>query len=516
MRPVLLALLVAAPAVAQTLGETTFPNAGAPEAQAPFFRGLLLLHSFEYDAAREAFREAQALDPGFAMAYWGEALTHNHPIWMEQDLDAALEALGRLAPTPEARLALAPTEREKDYLRALHVLYGEGPKEDRDDAYAEAAAALAARYPDDLDAASFYALALLGTAHEGRDFSTYMRAAAVAEEVFDRNPRHPGAAHYLIHAYDDPVHAPLGLRAARAYAEIAPDASHALHMPSHIYVALGEWDEAAEMNRRSFEAARAATGARGAPLNGHGWHALYWLGYIEAQRGRYEEARALLDRAADLVAADVTPRARSNFYSMLTSYVVETSDYSVVQGRYDVALDELGSTPVVRARYAEGLAALARGEVAAAEAALAALRARMADDPPPGETATALALEAQILRAKGETDAALARISEAAAVEDAMPLDFGPPFPVKPTHELWGEMLLDLGRPAEARAQFEEALERAPRRALALFGLLQSAHALGDDQATEGVQAVLEAMWHDADSDLRRLTGERPSLPLGE
>src|SRR5690606_15789431 len=169
---------------------------------------------------------------------WGEALTHHHPIWMEQDRDAALAALDALATSPEARLALAPTEREKDYLRTLDVLFGEGEKEARDDAYAEAMAALAARYPDDLDAAAFHALALLGTAHEGRDFATYMRAAAVAEAVFDRNPRHPGAAHYLIHAYDDPVHAPPGLRPARAYAEIAPDASHALHMPSHIYVAL--------------------------------------------------------------------------------------------------------------------------------------------------------------------------------------------------------------------------------------------------------------------------------------
>src|SRR5690606_9843807 len=126
-----------------------------------------------------------------------------------------------------------------------------------------------------------------------------------------------GAAHYLIHAYDDPVHAPLGLRPARAYAEIAPDASHALHMPSHIYVAPGMWDEAAEMNRRSFEAARAATERRADPLNGHGWHALYWLNYVELQRGRYAEARGLRDRAAGFVEAAASPRAKVNFLAML-------------------------------------------------------------------------------------------------------------------------------------------------------------------------------------------------------
>ncbi|HLT47733.1 MAG TPA: tetratricopeptide repeat protein [Rubricoccaceae bacterium] len=512
MRSLLLLVVLAAPLQAQTLGETDFPNSGAPEAQAPFLRGLLLLHSFEYDEARDAFREAQRLDPDFAMAYWGEAMTHNHPIWMEQDRAAALEVLARLAPTPEAQLASAPTEREKDYLRALHVLYGDGDKEGRDDAYAEATAALAARYPDDLDAAAFHALAILGTAHEGRDFSTYMRAAAVAEAVFDRNPRHPGAAHYLIHAYDDPVHAPLGLRPARAYAEIAPDASHALHMPSHIYVALGMWDEAAEMNRRSFEAARAATERRAEPLNGHGWHALYWLNYVELQRGRYAEARGLLDRAAGFVEAAASPRAKVNFLAMLASYLVETEDWDLDVGRYEVTHEGLGSGTATRMLYTSGQAALAQGEVAVAEAALEALLTRIADNPEPGETATALALEALILQAKGETEAALAKVAEAATVEDAMPLDFGPPFPVKPVHELWGEMLLDLGRAEEAQVQFERALERAPRRARSLLGLARSAEVAGDMEKAFEVWAELDAVWFRADADVRDVVVERPVI----
>src|SRR5690606_34158580 len=289
-----------------------------------------------------------------------------------------------------------------DYLRTLDVLFGDGDKEARDDAYAEAMAALAARYPDDLDAAALHALALLGTAHEGRDFSTYMRAAAVAEEVFDRNPRHPGAAHYLIHAYDDPVHAPLGLRPARVYAEIAPDASHALHMPSHIYVALGMWDEAAEMNRRSFEAAAARDTHHGEHVGGHGWHALYWLGYIELQRGRYAEARALLDRATGLVEGGPSPRGRSNFLAMLANHLVETEDWEAGGEYFDGTLDGLGSTAAARMHFTGGMAALAREDVAGAEAALAALQERIAEDPEPGETATALSLEARILHAKGE------------------------------------------------------------------------------------------------------------------
>jgi tetratricopeptide (TPR) repeat protein len=503
----LLAGCSAAGVRAQSLGETAFPNSGAPAAQEPFLRGLLLLHSFEYADARAAFQEAQRLDPAFAMAYWGEAMTHNHPIWMEQDREAALEALARLAPSPEERLARAPTEREEDYLRTLDVLYGEGEKEARDDAYAEAMAALAARYPDDLDAAAFHALALLGTAHEGRDFATYMRAAAIAEEVFDRNPRHPGAAHYLTHTYDDPIHAPLGLRAARAYAEIAPDASHALHMPSHIYVALGMWDEAAEMNRRAFEAAQARDAHHGEHVGGHGWHALYWLGYIELQRGRYREALALVDRAAALAEEDPSPRTAHNVLAMLANYLVETEDWALDTGRYDVPREDLGSGTATRTLYASGLAALAQGDAAVAEEALRALRARIAENPEPGETATALELEALILQARGETDAALARFAEAAGVEDAMPLDFGPPFPIKPTHELWGEMLLGLGRAAEAQAQFERALARTPRRARALYGLARAAQEAGDDEAAAAAWGQLGAVWREADPQLRAKLG---------
>jgi tetratricopeptide (TPR) repeat protein len=516
MRPLLLAglllaalLPLAAPLRAQTLGETSFPNSGAPQAQEPFLRGLLLLHSFEYADARAAFREAQGLDPAFAMAFWGEAMTHNHPIWMEQDREAAREALARLAPTPEARLARAPTERERDYLYTLDVLYGEGEKQARDDAYAEAMATLAARYPDDLDAAAFHALAILGTAHEGRDFATYMRAAAIAEEVFDRNPRHPGAAHYLTHTYDDPVHAPLGLRAARAYAEIAPDASHALHMPSHIYVALGMWDEAAEMNRRSFEAAQARDTHHGEHVGGHGWHALYWLGYIALQRGRYEEALRLVDRAADLAGADPSPRTSHNVLAMLANYLVETEDWALDTGRYDVPQEGLESGTVVRTLYASGLAALAQGEPAVAEEALAALRTRAeeADGPVPALRATALELEAQVLLARGDAEAALARIAEAAEIEDAMPLDFGPPFPIKPTHELWGEMLLGLDRAEEAQAQLERALERTPRRARALYGLARAAQEAGDDETAAEAWAALDAVWHEADPQLRARLG---------
>ena len=244
-----LLLLLPAPVLAQQdLGEVRFANSGAPAAQAPFLRGLALLHNFEYGAAAAAFREAQTADPAFVMAYWGEAMTYNHPVWMEQDAAAARAVLARLAPTRSERVARAQTPRERAWLDAVETLYGEGNKEARDLLYSERMRALHESDPTDVDARAFYALSLLGLAHQGRDHGLYMRAAGLLEEAFPANTRHPGVLHYLIHSYDDPVHAPLGLRAARLYGPLAPEAGHALHMTTHIFLALGMWDRSVAAN----------------------------------------------------------------------------------------------------------------------------------------------------------------------------------------------------------------------------------------------------------------------------
>jgi hypothetical protein len=187
------------------LGHIDFPTSGSKAAQEHFVKGVLLLHSFEYSDSREEFQAASKLEPGFAMAYWGEALTYTHSVWVEQDVVSGRAALQRLAPTPEARAAKAPTQREKDYLHAVETLYGTGDKVSRDIAYADAMDRIMEKYPGDLEAASLYSVALLGTCQHERRYPVYMRAAAVAEEVFAKNPQHPGAIHYLIHAYDDPV-----------------------------------------------------------------------------------------------------------------------------------------------------------------------------------------------------------------------------------------------------------------------------------------------------------------------
>jgi hypothetical protein len=265
------------PQVSQELGSIEFATSGSPAAQSHFLKGALLLHSFEYPDAADEFREAQRIEPGFAMAYWGEAMTYNHPLWAQTSPDQAKAALAKLAPTLEGRLKKAGTEKEQLWLASLEPLYGAGDKLTRDLGYAAALADMHAKYPDDLEVAAFYALAVLGTSETTRDYAIYMKAAALAEDVYAKNPKHPGAVHYLIHAYDDPVHAPLGLRYANLYGQIAPDASHALHMPTHIYFAMGMWDEAAAMNERSAKAADDRIGAKHLTVDDRGYHALLWL-----------------------------------------------------------------------------------------------------------------------------------------------------------------------------------------------------------------------------------------------
>src|ERR1700689_1235686 len=193
----------------QDPGSIIFPTSSLAAAQPAFIEGVKDLHSFEFDEAKEAFHKAQQLDPNFALAYWGEAMSYNHPLWAQQDLPAAQKALERLAPTLEGRLAKAPTEKEKAYLEAVNQLfYAPGDKLARDNAYSEAMAGMYGRWPDDHEVAIFYALSLLGTVRPvDKGFRRQALAASIALKVFQENPNHPGAAHFVIHAFDDPDHA---------------------------------------------------------------------------------------------------------------------------------------------------------------------------------------------------------------------------------------------------------------------------------------------------------------------
>ena len=270
----------------RALGEITFPTTtDSAEAQAAFIEGMKLLHLFEYPIASNIFQKAQKLDPDFAMAYWGEAMTHNGPVWDMQHLDRGIAALNKFAPTPEERQARLSTNLERDYFAALEILYGEGTKQERDLLYLRHMQVMAERYPADHEVQLFYSLALLGVSGGVRDVTNYMESAAISQRMFYANRRHPGAAHYLIHGVDDPTHAPLGLEAARALYELAPDAGHSLHMTSHIFNALGMWPE-------SIDANVAATRVANKDLDEFHYvgHYQSWLTYAYVQNGEPDKA----------------------------------------------------------------------------------------------------------------------------------------------------------------------------------------------------------------------------------
>lgn len=491
----------AAPVAAQQLGTISFPTSAPAAAQPSFVRGVLFLHSFEYESAAEAFRESQRAAPQFALAYWGEAMTYTHPVWNEQDLVRAREALSRLGPTPAARRAKATTEREQLYMGAVEALYGEGSKPRRDTLYASVMERLASAYPEDDEAQSFHSLALLGLSQGVRDVPTYMRAGAIAQEVLRRNADHPGGAHYTIHAFDDPIHAPLALRAARLYSKIAPAAPHAQHMTTHIFLAMGMWDDVIAQN------------VVAAGHNHEQWqagHYTAWLGYGYAQQGRMDEARKHLETVRANFHRTARRGEEPSLLSMRAQYLINSERWTDPVAEWQ--LEAAGAGDVARSMnaFASAYAAIKAGNKARAEQHQAdltrLLKAVPRYDAYSSNSAVPAILDAE-LRAvfhleAGRRAEAIVLLREAAKLEDAIPLEFGPPDVVKPTHELLGEVLLGFGQAGEAQREFVRALELAPGRARSLLGLGRAALAAGDLTVARKALGDLKRAWHSADPGL--------------
>lgn len=505
-----LILLQPGSAAEPNYGVISFENSGAPAAQADFLKGLAALHNFQYPVAARAFRSAQAADPDFALAYWGEAMSFDHAVWHEQDLAAARAALAKLGPTAEARAAKAKTPREKAYLAAVETLFGEGDVNAREQRYAIAMEQLHAKYPDDVDGTCFYALALLGKANAGRDVPTYMRAAALMQDVFERNPQHPGAAHYLIHSVDDSIHAPLGLRAANAYAKIAPDSPHAQHMTSHIYLALGMWDQTAAANERTIALAPSPPGCG---------HAVTWLSYAYLQQGRFADALRKVEACGEEMrkhpfmpehemgprsALDADSSSAASFSAMRSRYLIDSGDWSGPVAAMQVNVENLITAEFTR-DWVDAYGAVRFGNLDAAVAAIerardsnkryvAAVTASGAavDDPlyrmPKVEQQQ---LDGLLLLKRGRTEEGLAQLQAAAEGENASPMQFGPPSLDKPANELLGEVLLELGRAREACAAFEAAQVLAPGRGQSLIGLSKCARQLGSTEVADNADARL-------------------------
>jgi tetratricopeptide (TPR) repeat protein len=476
------------------LGTIDFPTSGSPAAQPHFIRGVLFLHSFEYESAAAEFREAQRLESGFAMAYWGEAMTYTHPVWNQQDVAGARAVLNRLASTAEARKAKARTHREQMYLAAVESLYGDGSKARRDTLYAAAMQQLVSTHPDDMEAQAFYALSLLGLNQGVRDVPTYMRAAAIVEPIFEKNPDHPGAAHYIIHAYDDPAHAPKGLRAARAYSKIAPGAAHAQHMTTHIFLAMGMWDDVVSQNEIAVGHDHDTWTAN---------HYTVWLNYAYLQQGRYARAREMVEMLRQHAGAKPPVQQLWGLAEMRAHYVIDTEDWGSPIATWSIDRLSLGDEGRGYWAFVSGYAAMKRGDAATAVASLKTLSemntSDKSDDEAPNDILE-LELKAVMRLRDGAGDEAVTLMREATKRADALPVDFGPPSIVKPPHELFGDILLELGHAKEAQSEFLKALELAPKRARSLLGLARASAAAGDSKSARRAWSELRAIWHGADA----------------
>ncbi|MEM7550189.1 MAG: hypothetical protein AAF363_10955 [Bacteroidota bacterium] len=468
------------------------------EAVAHFEKGVLLLHSFMYGESAESFQQAQELDPDFALAYWGEAMTYNHPLWSEQNYEKATATLEKLASSKEERMQKANSEFEKDIFQSVEILYGEGDKISRDDAYADYMKKLNQKYPDNHEVAAFYALSLLGSVEEGRDYVVYGKGAKIAQGILKENPKHPGALHYLIHSYDDPDHAKLALEAANNYSKVAPDAGHALHMPSHIYIALGMWDEVINSNIRSFEA-RLKKNER----NGSGrWnlHAYHWQMYGHLQKGETEKADEIMKNLLSHIRNNDSNYARAYFIDMLGNYSAETENWDHEYSSVEVSTDDLNVLSRVGQKFSLVYKYIQNSDLEKAETTISEMEVDMQKaetklvtkgitvcsavsfaSRAPGQSdldrseVLTLLLKARLAQAKNENDTIVEDlIKKAVALESSLSFNFGPPEIYTPSYEVYGEWLIKKDRYEEAIAQFEKSLEKGPGRKRALEGIEQA------------------------------------------
>jgi hypothetical protein len=470
---------------APELGTINFPSSAKPAAQGPFLTGVKALFNFEFDIAADAFQQAQKADPAFALGYWGEAMSYNHPLWAQQDLSAARKVMERLGPTAAARSAKAPAGKERMLVESLDVLYGgASDKLTRDIAYADALKRVHEAYPQDDEIATFYALALLGTARPGdKSIRNAMQAAAIAEGIFQRNPNHPGAAHFIIHSFDDPDHAILALPAARAYSKIAPSAAHALHMPSHIFVQLGMWDDVIASNIVAYKAADDLATKKSLPRGREDGHTISWLQYAYLQEGKFAEAEKTLATFKAIADKDPAPNVRDVYAGMKARQVVESEKWEKLPLAGGAVRD--GGAPGYDGNaayvFAAGFSAAHLNDAETANRALEILTAmqKQAESGSNAYRAKPIAVMAKevasgIAHMQNNTADAERLLKEAVAIEATLDAPSGPPEPIKPSFELYGQFLNATGRAKEAAAQFQQALLRMPNRRISVEGLQQT------------------------------------------
>ena len=499
------AVVLAAPARAQDhphpagdtakLGQVEFPVSCSDAVRPQFERAVAMLHSFWFESARAAFTAIIETEPRCAMAHWGVAMTMlGNPMTRATPSAAALED-GAAAAERALELGRAASHREQMYIDAVAAYYADYRTRDhmaRMASLEQALAALHDAHPEDMEAAIFHARTVVANASPSDStFAAQLRGAAIMQPLFDAHPNHPGLAHYLIHAYDSPRLAERATRAAFAYADIAPAAPHPLHMPSHIFTRLGYWDESIETNMRS---------ARAEPDSNAAVHPLDYMVYAYLQQGRDGDARRVVERVVQIDDSYYGGLLGYNFTAMPARLALERGVWSDAM---ELALP-VGATPFVQAvtRFARAIGAARSGNAAAARTDVDELGRLKAQLDTAGDVYWSTVVEAQrlaaaawVAHAAGDDAAAVQLARQAADLEETVEKHPVTPGPLLPARELEGDLLLELGRPADALAAYNRTLEREPRRARALFGAARAAEQAGDTEtATARYREIVELM----------------------
>jgi len=498
-------MLIAASAMAQEhqhgngekLGRVHFATSCNEPAQSDFNRAVALLHSFQFSRAIEGFNAVLREDPTCAIAYWGIALSDwSNPFAPGQKAKGQLQ-LGQQSAERGRELG-ARTDRERAYLAAVGKLYGDFEstlQQVRLLAYRDAMGNVAAKYPEDHEAEIFYALALAAAADPGDNtYADQLKAGAILEKLFAEEPTHPGLAHYIIHAYDVPALADRALVAAQRYAEIAPDAPHALHMPSHTFTRLGYWQESIDSN------VAAAAAARRQGQTAEELHASDYETYGYLQTGQ-DEAAARIVTALPEVASRFDPKAlligagppSAGYFALAAipaRYALERRDWQQAERLV------LSETPFpytdAMTWFARGLGAARLGHAVAANEAAIALGQIQERLSKANERYWALQVEIQATAvsawsalAAGKNEKALRQMEFAANMEDGTEISAVTPGPLSPARELLGEMLLEMNNPAKALVQFEASLKKEPRRFRSLYGAARAAQLSGSSDLSQ-------------------------------
>jgi len=473
------------------VGSVHFSTSCSKEVEVSFNRAIALLHSFQYEDVRHAFEEIAAKDPTCAMAQWGIAMSHYHGLWENGDTTAGREALRKAKEIAAANPKT--TSRENAYIDALGEIY----REDSKDGYTHGVgfeqkmATLQAAYPDDVEAAIFHALTLdITAARTDKTFANQRKCGEILEPIFEKLPNHPGVAHYIIHCYDNPALAQQGLKAARAYAKIAPASAHANHMPSHIFTRVGSWEESVQSNQRS-EAL--ATAAEPTSKNGEArdqrLHAMDYMAYAYLQSGRVRDAQTVLEKMKAL--PPVTGLTHTGDYALAAI----PARCIVELGKWDEASAlqvRTNAVPWIQALtwMAVGVGSARSGDLkrgAEAKHTLANLRDELARQ---NNTywskqvdVQRQEVEAWILQQSGKNEEAATLMTAAADLEESMDKFAVTPGAITPAREMLGQLLLQQKRPQEALAAFESVLKVAPKRFNALYGAANAAENAGNASA---------------------------------